>query len=312
MTNEHIGAPETMRRYRPAPADAGLAAKSWLRWLQAEHADVPFGPSGMDVPFDPSGVVVDDALASTDAWTLYRACTPRRLPAASAAPIRAVSIYSPTTRGGAGGSYTAQIFQSDDALVGNEAYDRLGRITAVDAYGSIGGEFFELAAVDPEPDGGAVRPSVIRVICTVDRGGGRKSRLALMSDVAITGEATSLGSECRPFVTPSTQITVDELSELMELAAFTAWEDRESDSWDTQHDEFMDEARAQATALLVSEDEGRLMRIRDYVRALPWLLKDHGAVIRVGPGDKEIEIELIEPGSVEPGTGDAGEVVGSV
>ena len=289
MTNEHIGAPETMRRYRPAPADAGLAAKSWLRWLQAEHADVPFGPSGMDVPFDPSGMVVDDALASTDAWTLYRACTPRQPPTTSAAPI----------------------FQSDDALVGNEAYDRLGRITAVDAYGSIGGEVFELAAVDPERDGGAVRPSAIRVICTVDRGG-RKSRLALMSDVAITGEATSLGSECRPFVTPSAQITVDELSELMELAAFTAWEDRESDSWDTQHDEFMDEARAQATALLVSEDEGRLMRIRDYVRALPWLLKDHGAVIRVGPGDKEIEIELIEPGSVEPGAGDAWEVAGSV
>ena len=231
MTNEHIGAPETMRRYRPEPADAALRSRQRQSGSALDEA----------VPFQASGMIVAETIEPTDAWTLYRACRV---------------------------SDTRNIYQSDTALAGSEAYERLARITAVIAYGLIDGEYLELSAVDPEPDGQAVRPELIRVVCTVERGG-RTLRMSVVSDVAVTGEPESLGENCRPFVTPTTGIGVDELSELMELAAFSAWDDTESDSWETQYSEFRDEARAQATALLVSEDAAALMRIRERVRSLP-------------------------------------------
>ena len=76
------------------------------------------------------------------------------------------------------------------------------------------------------------------------------------------------------------------LAELLRAGFFSASDDADADSWETQRDRFDQEALHIATHLLCSEDEARVASIAEAVRReLFWLV----------PKDRPVEISICWP-----------------
>ena len=236
--------PLSMQLFQPEETDVTLREQGRLT---REPEMVAFARDGVIVP--------EGALDSIDAWMLSHAMRHSN--------VR--DIYAD----GAG---------SEGAW-----YEEMGRVLMVEPYGLINGVFEDLRDVDPEPGSGdgVVRPEHIELRVVIARGD-RARRLTIPADVAIVGEPSPNGDEIGLFVAQESEITVDDLTELVESAAFEAWEDTESDSWDFQHYNFVAEVRARATGILASREEEVLVRVREALRPLPYVLGGRGVVIRVG------------------------------
>ena len=207
-------------------------------------------------------------------WALRRMVEPRR-----------------RREGATGGKRSnPNVYQS---ISGAEWCAALGRVAAAEPFGLIDGEWLHLADVDPGPPGrSAPRPDAIEVRCTIEQHGQTRT-LALATDVALIGDPSTTGDDLTVFVAVGAKITGDELAELITQAAFSAWDDAESDSWETQHAVFREEACALAAGILISEDAALALRLHDRLREARWLLRGRAAVIRVPAdgGAPEIQID---------------------
>src|SRR3546814_17296425 len=60
-----------------------------------------------------------------------------------------------------------------------------------------------------------------------------------------------------------------ELVDLLDTACFSSSDDREADSWDTQHDRFLPDAQKVANRILMGEEAVHLERLRALLPAKP-------------------------------------------
>jgi hypothetical protein len=92
--------------------------------------------------------------------------------------------------------------------------------------------------------------------------------------------------------TPSPSLTPDTLVDLLEAVCFCASSDSDADSWSTQHDRFLRDARKAATEILLGEDAAICGQFRDLIHRNRWLLpKGRGLVISVGAETVEVKLD---------------------
>lgn len=83
---------------------------------------------------------------------------------------------------------------------------------------------------------------------------------------------------------PNDTLTPEVLADLIEDVCFCASDDSDSDSWETQHEHFMRDARELAAEVLLGEDEGIVSRVRDTIAGILWVLpKDRSVTITIDP-----------------------------
>lgn len=93
----------------------------------------------------------------------------------------------------------------------------------------------------------------------------------------------------------SDKLTPDSLVDLLDNACFSAWNDSDADSWDTQHDRFLRDAREIAYRILIDENAAIASQFRDAVARIMWVLPKgkrvaisftHGSAIDVVVSDE--------------------------
>ncbi len=137
------------------------------------------------------------------------------------------------------------------------------------------------------------RPERITFVLETVDGDGTVKHLCIPGDVAFGDDDVSWADDVGVLVTRDSDITPDELAELMYDAFFTFSDDCESDSYDTQKDDYHQAAFARALELLASAEEAMLSNLRTAVHrwVLPHLPRGRNVTIRID-AKKPIEIEV--------------------
>ena len=240
-------------------------------------------------------------LADIDDWRE----PPKRQPAGPDALLMACDSEPPEDqalwRAAERGGIAGRLFEPDRRLEGYAWYDAIARVSAIhievtadgrtralDAYAPAGGVHRRKEPVQQ-------RPEAIRIALTVTPHEGPRRILDLDADLAFAGEAWSWAGDALPLVTPDSDLEPWQLAQLMRAAFFSASDDTDADSWETQRNAFETEALHAATKLLVSDDQARITSIADAVtRDLFWLIpQDRGAEISVR--DRKVTVTLGEP-----------------
>ena len=159
------------------------------------------------------------------------------------------------------GRYEGRLAESDEAMVGYGWYDRLPRITDLRFEIDKGGETLVLGGSDlPGIDSGTVER--LDLVLTIS--GSAPETLHVPAPVAIEYDEGLFWSfeEANILLAAPTAVTPAELVDLLDGACFCASDDREADSWDTQHDRFLLDAQEMATRLLLGDEAALLERLR--------------------------------------------------
>ena len=191
-----------------------------------------------------------------------------------------------------------RLYEADRRFDGYEWYDRLTKATAVTTAFTHAGEAYSVeglrrAGNAPE----SCRPDTIMItLHTVARDGERKG-VDLPTDVAFGDEdhCSGDGEEPSLLVSAGSEITPEGLADLTMDAYFSASDDVEADSYDTQKEDYEQTAQSAALALLASEDEAIRSGIVNsvYRSVLPRVPMNSEVTIRIGPGPgRKIHIDM--------------------
>ena len=272
--------------YRAMAADDD-PRPSFLDWEQARDAGIDIEPAPPELrPWRPGIADIDD-------W--------REMPKPEAIgpdailmdwepePPEAQAIRRAAQRGGLAG----RIFEADGRLEGYPWYDRIPRITGARFEVTRNGRTYALEDVplreSPRPYDAALpeRPDAICIGLTVraDTKPGRNPGPALFldTDLAFAGEAWASVDSSLPLVTMDSDISSQELADLLRDSFFAPSDDVDADSRERQESQFEQEARHIATRLLESDDEAIRNSIAGVVaEELFWLIpRDRGVDISV-------------------------------
>ncbi len=146
------------------------------------------------------------------------------------------------------------------------------------------------------------RPERITVVLETVDSDGAVEHVCIPADVAFGDDEVSWPEDVGVLITEKSNITPDELADLMYDAYFYPSEDCEADSYETQQDDYRQAAQSKALELLASAEEAMVSNVRTAVQrwVLPHLRRGRDATIRIH-GDKPIEI-TIEPAESENAT----------
>ncbi len=240
-------------------------------------------------------------LADVDDWRE----PPRREPvrpdallmACDSEPPEDQALWRAADRGGVAG----RLFEPDRRLEGYAWYDAIARVSSIHIEVTADGRTCALDAYVPA--GGIhkrrepvqQRPEAIRIGLAVTPHEGPRRIVDLDADLAFAGDAWSWAADALPLVTPDSELEPWQLAQLIRAAFFSASDDSDADSWETQRTAFETEALHAATKLLVSDDAARRSSIADAVtRELFWLIPhDRGAEISVR--DRKVTVTLDAP-----------------
>ena len=280
--------------YRAMAADPD-PRPSFADRKRAHEADIDIAPPPAELrPWRPG-------LADVDDWRE----PPRRQPVGADAllmtcdsePPEAQALWRAAERGG----IADRLFEPDRRLEGYAWYDAIARVAAIHIEVTADGRTCALDAYAPA--GGVhrreqpvqQRPEAIRIGLAVTPHEGPRRILDLDADLAFAGEAWCWAADALPLVTPDSDLQPWQLAQLTRAGFFSASDDTDADSWETQRTAFETEALHAATKLLVSDDEARRTSIADAVaRDLFWLIPhDRGAEISVR--DRKVTVTLGEP-----------------
>ena len=189
---------------------------------------------------------------------------------------------------------THRLFRADERLKGYHWYNRLTRATRLTTTFTVDGrtETIEKLRESRNPPT-ACRPEAITfTLHTVDAGG-RTGEVDIPGDVAFGDEDPTWAEDLDLLVATDSNIKPHELAELMHDACFSASDDAEADSYETQSDDYRQAAESTALRLLVSAEEARLADLRNAVhqyvtRCVP---RDHEVTIRIRR-DRATEIDI--------------------
>ena len=262
---------------RPAFAD----------WTRARDAGIELAPPPAVLrPWRPGIADVDDwreppkpAPAGPDA--LVMACDPE--------PPEAQALWRAAERVGT----AERLFEADRRLEGYGWYDRLDRVTGIDTQVTAADgtawplhEFPVPALTGASTAPLATRPAAIRTTLAVKTAGARDRTLDLPADLAFAGEAWDWVCHALPLVTADSTLEPRRLAELLRAGFFSASDDVDADSRETQAMRFDEEALHIATRLLCSEDSALELSIAETVRReLFWLV----------PHNRKVEISITRP-----------------
>lgn len=92
----------------------------------------------------------------------------------------------------------------------------------------------------------------------------------------------------------SKQLDPATLVDFLEASCFSAWNDSDADSWDTQHDRFLRDARELAHGLLEGEDAAIASQFKDAIARISWALPKGKKVTIAFMHDSPIEVNVSE------------------
>ena len=280
--------------YRAMAADPD-PRPSFADRKRAHEADIDIAPPPAELqPWRPGLADVDDwreppkrQPVGPDA--LLMACDPE--------PPEAQAFWRAAERNGIAG----RLFEADRRLERYAWYDAIARVVAIHIEVTADGRTCALegyaptAGIHKREEPVQQRPEAIRIGLAVTPHEGPRRILDLDTDLAFAGEAWSWAGDALPLVTADSDIEPWQLAQLMRAGFFSASDDADADSWETQRTAFEQDALHAATKLLVSDDEARRTTIADAVtRNLFWLIPhDRGADISVR--DRKVTVTLGEP-----------------
>ena len=207
-------------------------------------------------------------------------------------PCDQVALWRAANRSG----MAHRLYAEEPRYRGYPWYDSLSKVKKVTTSVVIGAE--ELSIEDArkreEPLETARPERITFVLETVD-GDGAVEHVRIPADVAFGDDDTSWAEDVSVLVTGNSKITPDELADLIGDAFFSASDDYEADSYETQQDDYRQAAVAKALELLASAEEAMLSNVRTavYRWVVPHLPRGNDAIIRIRR-DKPIEVS-IEP-----------------
>ena len=120
---------------------------------------------------------------------------------------------------------------------------------------------------------------------------GPPETIAIPADVAFFGEEGTWVEDARPLITRESDLQPAGLCQLLQAAYFSASDDPDADSHDTQRRRFIEDATHMAIKLLASEDEARKHTIAEAVwREILWVIpRDREVSIKVAGGKVAVE-----------------------
>ena len=189
---------------------------------------------------------------------------------------------------------THRLFRADERLKDYHWYDQLTRATALTTTFTVDGrtETIEKLRKSRNPPDTCRPETITFTLHTVDAGG-KTGKVEIPGDVAFGDDDLTWAEDLDLLVATDSNIRPHELAELMHDACFSASDDTEADSYETQSNDYRQAAESTALRLLVSAEEARLADLRNavhqYVR--PYVPRDHEVTIRVR-SDKATEIEI--------------------
>ena len=272
--------------YRAMAADSD-PRPAFADWTRAREAGIDLAPPPRVLrPWRPAIADIDDwrespkpVPAGPDA--LVMACDPD--------PPEAQALWRAAERAG----MAERLFEADRRLEGYGWYDRLDRVTGIDTrVTAADGKSWPLHDFPlPERTGAstaplAPRPAAIRMALAIKTADARRRALDLLTDLAFAGETWCWISDALPLVTADSALEPRRLAELLRFAFFSASDDVDADSRETQAMRFDEEALHIATRLLCSEDSALELSIAETVRReLFWLV----------PHNRAVEISITRP-----------------
>ena len=283
--------------YRAMRRAARTPALSHAHYIAARQAgiDMPFAP-GVLRPWRP-------AIADIDDWR----DTPNREPVRPGTLVMAVDpepqdaqcFWRAAERAGIAGRF----YEADSRLEGYRWYDALPKVQDLRIDVTKGGVTHPLDALraGAEPCTGAANvpdlpaalepPDAIHMHIRVERCDGPHETIAVPADVALVGEEGTWIEDARPLVTRGNDLQPTGLCQLLEAAYFSASDDPDADSWDTQRRRFREDATHMAIKLLASEEEARKHTIAEIVwREILWVIpRDRDVSIKVAGGKVAVE-----------------------
>ena len=187
-----------------------------------------------------------------------------------------------------------RLLESNGDLEGYGWYDNLQHVREVEITISQDGEtrnLEELREKDEEPK--SQRPDSI----TFTLRGGRDDdpfELSLPSDVAFQNEDEEYQGENIPLVTKDSNVSVQELTEIIVDSFFHPNDDKGADSYDTQEESYREDSERTAMALLLDETETRRLQIEKAVRdhVIQEVPLGSSVTIRVNREDKTTEVSI--------------------
>ena len=196
-----------------------------------------------------------------------------------------------------------RLFEADTRLEGYDWYDTLARVKGVrigvteagvthplDALRAGSGPCTDAATAPGLPDTLA-RPDAIHMHLNIVHREGPPETIAIPADVAFFGEEGTWVEDARPLVTRESDLQPAGLCQLLQAAYFSASDDPDADSHDTQRRRFIEDATHLAIKLLASEDEARKHTIAEAVwREILWVIpRDREVSIKVAGGKVAVE-----------------------
>ena len=280
--------------YRAMAADPG-PRPTFSDWTRARDAGIGLAPPPRVLrPWRPAVADIDDwreppKPAPVGRNALVMTCDPD-------AP-EAQALWRAAERAGIAES----IFEADSRLEGYGWYDGLDRVTAIDTKVTARGKAWPLdkfpvsgrtgVAAAPLP----ARPDAIRMTLAIETADGTRRTLDLPADLAFAGEAWSWVGEALPLVTRDSAVEPHRLAELLRHGFFSASDDAEADSRETQAVRFDEEALHIATRLLCSEDSALEISIAETVRRELFWLVPHGRKVEISITRPDVRVTLGDP-----------------
>lgn len=200
------------------------------------------------------------------------------------------------------GRYQGRLAEPNETMAGYSWYDRLPRITDLRFEIDRAGDTFALGASDFP---GLSSGEVDRLDLVLTMSGDRPEPVRIPAPVAIEyDEGLFWGFEEANVLFPAASgITPAELVDLLDGACFCASDDREADSWETQHDRFLLDAQEMATRLLLGDEAALLERLRAILAyRTQWFVPEGAQFVAViGREALDVRIERAGPSNMAAG-----------
>ena len=281
--------------YRAMAADPD-PRPAFADWQRAREAGIDIAPAAaMLQPWRPALADLHDwqepqKPAPAGASALVMACDPE--------PPEAQALWRAAARDG----IASRLFAPDRRLDGYNWYDALEQIVRIRTEATVERRPYPLDRYPvPERTGApeaplARRPDTIRMSLTARAGQGVGRMIDLDADLAFAGEVSSWVGEALPLVTAASTIQPHELASLLRAAFFSACEEADADSWETQLRRFDEEALHIATRLLLSDDDACRTSIADAVRRELLWLAPRGRVVDIRISRPDVTVTLAAAG----------------
>ncbi|WP_328276119.1 ATP-binding protein [Sphingobium sp.] len=192
---------------------------------------------------------------------------------------------------GRAGRLDGRLADPDETMAGYGWYDALRRITALRFEIERDGEQHVLDGAElPGLESGPVE----RLDLVLELTGPEAETIQVPAPVAILYDEGACWNfeEATILLASADAVSPDELVELLEASCFCASDDRDADSWETQNDRFLLDAREMAMRLLLGDDAALLERLRAIIAYRAQWFVPEGRQFHAVIGRNAIDIRL--------------------